>query len=104
MNTAPSTDEFPHALTEKPMLSILQLVRRIHMFSGLFLAPWMVMYALSTLVMAHREFVYSFYPSKQPAMFTEREFDYSRSFPTNSTRDQIAEVILQDLGLSGTYY
>ena len=27
----------------------------IQMLTGLFLAPWMVMYALSTLVMAHNE-------------------------------------------------
>ncbi len=61
------------------------------------------MYALSTQVMAHREFVRSFYSSKNPALATERELDYSRSIPANSTREQIAELILQDLGLSGTH-
>jgi hypothetical protein len=104
MNTAPSTEESPHASTEKPNLDILRLVRRVHMFSGLFLAPWMLMYALSTLAMTHQEFVHSFYTSKPPAITTERELDYSRSFPPDSTREQIAEVILQDLGLSGTHY
>ncbi len=61
------------------------------------------MYALSTLVMAHREFVGSLYASKQPAMVTERELDYSRSFPANSSREQIAAQILQDLELDGTH-
>jgi len=73
------------------------------MFTGLFLAPWMLMYALSTLVMTHREYVTSFYSSKNPALVTERELDYTRSFSTNMTREQIAPQILQDLGLDGTH-
>jgi hypothetical protein len=73
------------------------------MFTALFLAPWMIMYARSTLVMAHRKLVESFYASKRPTTVTERELDYTRSFPVDSTREQIAEQILQDLGLSGTH-
>src|SRR5262249_43233473 len=79
------------------------LIRRVHMFAGLFLAPWMLMYALSTLVMTHRDYVSSFYPSKNPAMVTERQLDYSGSFPTNLTREQIGQQILQHIGLDGTY-
>jgi hypothetical protein len=63
----------------------------------------MLMYALSTLVMTHREYVASFYATKRPAMVTERELDYSRSFPTNATREQIGLQILQDLDLDGTH-
>jgi hypothetical protein len=81
-----------------------RLVRRVHMFTGLFLAPWMLMYALSTLVMTHQEYVNSFYASKSPVMVKERELDYSRSFPTNLTRDEIAQQILNDLGMDGTHY
>jgi hypothetical protein len=47
---------------------ISRLVRRIHMFTGLFLAPWMLMYGLSTMVMTHHESVNSFYGSKSPAL------------------------------------
>jgi len=79
------------------------VVRRIHMFTGLFLAPWMVMYALSTLVMAHHEYVNSLYASKSPVLVKERELDYSRAFPTNVTRDVIAQQILQDLGMDGAH-
>lgn len=104
MNTAPSTEGLAPPPAEKPASTVSHLVRRIHMFTGLFLAPWMLMYALSTLVMAHREFVGSWYASKQPAMVTERELDYARSFPANSDREQIAVAILQDLGLNGTHW
>ena len=61
------------------------------------------MYALSTLVMAHQEYVNSFYVSKSPVMVKEGELDYSRSFSTNLTRDAIAQQILNDLSMDGAY-
>src|SRR5678815_3104767 len=91
------------ATTTLQTRGISLLVRRIHMFTGLFLAPWMVMYALSTLVMAHHEYVNSFYASKSPVMVKERELDFSRTFPTNLTRDAIAQQILNDLGMDGAH-
>jgi len=91
------------ATTTPQTLGISRLVRRIHMFTGLFLAPWMVMYALSTLVMAHHEYVNSFYVSKSPMMVKERELDYSRFFSTNVAREAIAQQILNDLSMDGTH-
>jgi hypothetical protein len=99
---ATTTNE-PIATTTAQIPAISRLVRRIHMFTGLFLAPWMVMYALSTLVMTHDEYVNSFYTSKSPVMVKERELDYSRTFPTNLTRDVIAQQILNDVGMDGTH-
>src|SRR5262245_32131080 len=89
--------------TEAPLRRVSKLIRRIHMFTGLFFAPWMLMYALSTLVMTHRDYVGSFYKTKSPAMVIERELDYSRSFPTNTPREAIGLQILTDLGLEGTH-
>lgn len=98
-----TTTNAPGAAAAAQTPGISRLVRRIHMFTGLFLAPWMVMYALSTLVMTHHESVNSFYGSKSPVMVKERELDYSRSFPTNVTRDMIAQTVLTDLGLDGAH-
>jgi len=78
---------------------ISRWVRRIHMFTGLFLAPWMVMYALSTMVMTRQDFG----GPRRPVMVTERESDYSRAFPTNQSREEIAQQILEDLGMSGAH-
>src|SRR5262245_31721539 len=103
MNAPPATEGLTQPKVEIALSKMSRLVRRVHMFSGLFLAPWMVMYPLSTLVMTHGDYVFSFYPSKNPAMVTERELDYSRSFPTNTTREQIGLQILGDLGLDGTH-
>jgi len=73
------------------------------MYLGLFLVPWMLMYALSTMVMNHREFVVSFYPTKTPVLTKERELDYSRSFLADATPQQIGQQILSDIGLDGTH-
>ena len=73
------------------------------MFLGLFLAPWMAMYALSTLVMTHRAFVASLYPTESPALVTERELDYSRTFPDGTLPKDMGRQILIDLGLDGTH-
>jgi hypothetical protein len=87
----------------KPGSATSHLVRRGHMYLGLFLAPWMFMYAVSTLVMNHREFVQSLYPTKAPVMVSERELDYRRTFPMDSTPQQIGQQILQDLDLEGMH-
>jgi hypothetical protein len=87
--------------TSSPPVS--RIVRRVHMYLGLFLVPWMFMYAASTLVMNHREFVQSFYATKAPPMVRERELDFSRTFPADTTREQMAKVILGDTGLEGAH-
>jgi hypothetical protein len=90
--------------TETPRrFSISRLIRRIHMYAGLFFAPWMVMYALSTLVMTHRESVQSLYSSITPPWVVERELTYSRTFPSDTTRDEVANQILADIGLDGSH-
>jgi hypothetical protein len=73
------------------------------MYLGLFLVPWMFLYATSTLVMNHREFVRSLYSTKAPAMVPERELDFTRTFPPDATREQIALEILRDLGMRGAH-
>src|SRR5262245_66672880 len=88
MNASPAIEPLTQPKTETTSAKASRLIRRVHMFAGLFLAPWMLMYALSTMVMTHSELVSSFYSSKNPAMVKERELDYSRSFPTNLTREQ----------------
>src|SRR5215470_15844590 len=103
MNASPASESLALPPTETT-LSVSRLIRRIHMFTGLFLAPWMLMYALSTLVMTHREFVISLYPSQNPAMVTERDLDYTRTFSPETSRDEIGRQILQDLGLAGRHY
>ena len=102
MNVPAANEGLAHPTPEITVSRVSRLVRRVHMFTGLFLGPWMLMYAFSTLVMTHRESVLSFYPSKTPALVKERELDYTRTFPATATREQIGQQILHDLGLDGT--
>jgi hypothetical protein len=53
--------------------------------------------------MSRHDFVASFYSTKTPEMVTERELDYSRTFPTNTVPEAIGRQILQDLGLDGAH-
>ena len=102
MNVPAANESLVHPPAELTVSRVSRLIRRVHMFTGLFLGPWMLMYAFSTLVMTHREYVLSFYPSKTPALVKERELDYTRTFPATATREQIGQQILRDLGLDGT--
>ena len=101
MNVPAAIDSLSYPTAEPSRSKASLLVRRIHMFTGLFLGPWMLMYALSTLVMTHRDYVVSFYPTKNPVMITERQLNYARSFPEGMSREQIAHQLLVDLGLDG---
>jgi hypothetical protein len=101
--STPLPGSSPEAGPTAPTQSFTRVIRRIHLYLGLFLAPWMLMYALSTSVMNHREFFQSLYPSKVPAMVMERELDYTRVFASDETPAQIGSLILQDIGLEGSH-
>ncbi len=98
-----ASETAPTPKTAKAGPTISRWIRRIHMYAGLFLVPWMAMYALSTLVMTHRESVQSLYSSKNPAWVTESELNYTSLQGAIMTRDQMANQILHDIGLDGAH-
>ena len=73
------------------------------MYLGLFLIPWMLMYAASTFVMNHREWVRSFYPNTGSTRSIERDLDYRREFGAEVTPVDIGREVLRDLGLEGAH-
>jgi hypothetical protein len=71
------------------------------MYLGLFLAPWMLMYALSTMAMNHRRW---FRPEEGAPVFrTESVTTYAAAFPAGAAPEAIARQILRDIGLEGTH-
>lgn len=80
-----------------------KIVRRSHMYIALFLFPWMAMYALSTLVMNHREFFIAKYGRGPAPLERERELTYSGSFAPEAEPRDISRQILASLGLDGTH-
>ena len=80
-----------------------RLVRRTHMYLGLTLFPWMLMYALSTLVMNHRARFVANYGSGPVPFVTEREMTYDGVLPEGSDLRTISAQILDSVGLEGSH-
>jgi hypothetical protein len=73
-----------------------KFVRRTHMYLALFLTPWMLGYALSTIAMNHN--------MGGPQTFVkEREQAYTTVFEPGTPAQQIGEQILADLDLEGAF-
>ena len=82
---------------------IAKVVRRTHMFLALFLFPWVLMYALSTLVMNHRA-IFIGMDGDGPVPFeTERQLVYDGVFPENADLKLISKQILMSVGLDGAH-
>ena len=78
------------------MFVFSKVVRRTHMYLALFLAPWMIGYALSTLAMNHR--------MPRPTTFIkESEQQYANVFAPGTPPREIARQILLDLDLDGAF-
>lgn len=77
------------------------------MYIGLFVTPWLAMYALSTIVFNHEAQLNRFYKNIYGPHFdqyvTERQLSYHRTFPPATTPRERAEKILTDLRLNGSF-
>jgi len=79
-----------------------KFLRRSHMYLALFLIPWTLIYALSTLAMNHRQFFTK--RGDNPVRFEkESELIYTGTFPLQATARQIALQLLKGLNLEGTF-
>jgi hypothetical protein len=78
-------------------MTFSKIIRRTHMYLALFLAPWMLGYALSTIAMSHR------WTSGPPVFAREREQSYATEFAPGTPPREIARQILADLNLEGAY-
>ena len=84
-------------------MTISTIVRRTHMFLALFFFPWILMYALSTLVMNHRALFVSRYGEGPVPFMTERRLVYDGVFPENAELKIISRQILASVGLDGAH-
>lgn len=73
------------------------------MYVALFLSPWLLMYALSTLVMNHREIFVAKYGRGPVPFKVERELAYAGSFAPDAAPKDIGRQILVSLDLDGAY-
>lgn len=73
------------------------------MYLALFLTPWVLMYALSTMVMNHRELFRQRYGGAVVLFEKEKEVPYAAVFAAGTRPQEIGERILKDLQLEGTF-
>lgn len=80
-----------------------KIIRRSHMYLALFLMPWVLIYALSTLAMNHREFFRMLYGENPVVFEKEREQLYTGVFPASATPNQAAVQLLRHLDQEGSF-
>src|SRR6188474_3280830 len=80
-----------------------KVIRRTHMYLALFLTPWMLIYALSGLVLNHNQTIRGWYGDRFGQMEKVEERPYSTVFSADADPRMIGAQILADLGLSGTF-
>lgn len=82
---------------------ISKVVRRTHMYLALFLFPWVLMYAVSTLVMNHRAIFVARYGEGPIPFEQERQLMYDGVFPDDADLKTISKQILMSVGLDGAH-
>lgn len=80
----------------------MKLLRRIHLYAGMFLAPWALMYALSTIAMNHRA-LFQDNGEAAPQWHTRSEHVFRGAFPSDASPRLQAQAILAWLGMEGAH-
>ena len=87
----------------KKRIPLLLLVRRVHLFLALFLMPWVLMYALSTIGMHHRVLFTGYEQRVHPGYELISSEPYARRFELGKDRQVAAREILRDLDMEGGF-
>lgn len=74
------------------------------MYLALFLTPWMMIYALSTIVMNHGEYFRKRYGGGTVSYVKESEQTYAGTFVSGAGPRVIARQILGSLSMNGAYH
>ena len=80
------------------------MLRSLHLYTGLFLSPWMLVYATSAFCLNHDAWVRELFHVVPPSWELVREVSFvpAESFPV--APDDQASAILQKLGLDGPHH
>lgn len=80
-----------------------KVLRQMHMYLALFLTPWLLMYALSTLAMNHRQFFKERYGGSLAHWEKEREQPFTMPLNANTPPRVMAEQVLRALSWHGNF-
>ena len=82
-------------------MSFLHLVRRTHLYLGLFLLPWVIMFGVSSLPLNHNS------PSAPPVWKKLAEVPFTAVVPATNQADQLRGVgreMMNAAGVTGGFY
>src|SRR5689334_10388151 len=83
------------------MTSFDTINRRTHLYLGLFLMPWLLMYGLSSFIIIHQPW---FGADKRNAMELVYEKEYHHPVSSEADLRATAQEILKDCGLEGAFW
>lgn len=85
-------------------MSFKHLNRRFHLYAGLVLAPWVLLYAISSVVFSHNRYFDERDKAKgAPAWFTLSEEPFDAAVPDDSTLREFGRKILEEHGIEGAF-
>jgi hypothetical protein len=84
--------------------SLTRTIRRTHMYSALFLTPWILLYALSSLVFNHLPTVRGWYGGDLGRFEQIDQLEYKASFSNETSPADAARQILRDLDMDGSHF
>lgn len=85
--------------------SLSKIIRRTHMYLALFLTPWLIIYALSGLVLNHGSLFSGGHGHDAAPKFEKvEEREYRAAFSPDADARMIGAQVLQDLGMPGAFF
>jgi hypothetical protein len=75
--------------------------RRLHLYLGLFLMPWLLMYGVSSFILIHQAW---FRAEQEPPWETLFEKECRRPLEADADLRSVAQDILKDHGLEGAFW
>jgi hypothetical protein len=78
-----------------------QINRRTHLYLGMIVMPWLLMYGVSSFMISHQDWFRSDQPTQWQPVF-ERE--YHRQIPDQADLREVALEILKDCNLDGAFW
>jgi hypothetical protein len=83
------------------MITFDKINRRVHLYSGLFLLPWLMMYGLSSFLIIHQSW---FFADKKPVWEPVFEKNYDRLVSDQTNLRDTAQEILKEFNLEGAFW
>jgi hypothetical protein len=84
-------------------MGVSLIIRRVHLYLALFLTPWMLMYAISTIAMNHRGWFESYYGGRVARWDRVSKEKFAPALTPDASRQDVADAILAHLHIEGEH-